>query len=654
MPSLSRIILSSLMAAAAAAASGEIPIPRDPACFFIQPDAAAVLEWSGTTSASQARISNYEGKEVTNTPLSREDGRISTSVRLPRGYYEIDLEGRIFGIVSLEPFVGARDPFFGIDAVLTWLDKRHASRLAMVKSLDRCGVALARERLNWNALEPKPGEWNWKADQTLSLREIYAQARMPVLEMFHSAGPAKNAGQFPFRTLYPQDLSQVVTSWPEIHRTLQGTWAGLEVWNEPEGSAYGSRLPADQYTVLVKAMRYAWDKNQITSPLGGGVFMGGDPGFFHDFCIRNGLLDAVNFISIHDYKPAAAMERLMTMYRDWLQRNGKEGMPLWITESGWAWPKGGPRPSLQPDAKSALQIAMKGVEAKACGVARYMPFCLAFYEEGGIKSFSMLGREVTPLRSMAAYAQSIRVLAGKTYVGDLPGNLGLARARVFRGGGETVAVLYSEGGKKSLVGFPGTPKRIEGIDGRSVKPLPDGSLPLSDGLLYVWSDDLLPVAETPAMQLLRASRLPVPGPLPASPILLQYIPDPGTVTHASTRYLTKPSDTGLLTVTVRIHNLSQEAKTISLRVHYPTAQEAEGSRQSAEIPARSTADFSWKISPSEHWKVPDPQPLTVTAADAGEERGRAYNLHVPDQVAYAGWVAHGKIGGYPGVCGRCG
>lgn len=615
--------------------------PADPAAFFIAPDTESELVWKlrepGPPGPREYRVTDTTGQTVTEGGAAAVDGQVRLKVRLPRGYYEVELEGLRFGLVVQDAFTGKPDPFFGIDAVLTWLDRRAEMRQAMVSSMKRSGIALARERINWTALEPTPGQWKWRGntDETQVLRDIYAKAGMPVLEMFHSSGPAKGR-PFPFKSSYPQDLVRLTESWPVIAEHLRPTWAGLEVWNEPEGTTYGSRLPADQYATLVRAMRYAWQSKGLTSPLGGGVLMGGDPGVFHRYCALNGVLDDSDFISIHDYKPATKTERLISVYQAWLEANGKLGMPLWMTEAGWFWPKGGARPPRGADAESALEITMKGIEAKACGVERYMPFCLAFYEEGGAKSFSMMGKEVTPLRSMAAYVQSIRALAGKQYLGDLPGaDPALLRARVFAAEGESaqVAVLFTGKAETPVtVGFTGKILRAEALDGRELRPEADGRLRIPDGLAYVWFEGGdAPITDTRAMALLKFSRQPFQPRYQASSIVLQYIPDATKIATSSTRYMAGQDSAAALPIRVRVHNLAPQAAKLTLNLDLPGESATDKSRsKEIEVPARDIAEIDWVIDTRGRWEKPEPLPITVSALDAQGEI--TSTLAIPMQV----------------------
>lgn len=602
--------------------------PRQPEMFFTTPGEDATLVWDvqgdadkPTSIKTPFRISDYVGKPISEGDALLEHGKVSLKVKLPRGYYDVEVLGQVFGVVSQDAFSGKTDPFFGMDAVLTWLERRAPMRAAMVKDMKRSGIAMARERINWTDAEPEAGKWNWKADGLDTLRQDYADAGLPVLEMFHSPGPAKKPGAFPFRGSYPQDLGILSKSWPVIYNRFKPSWGALEVWNEPEGPVYGARLPADQYVMVVKAMRYTWDTNGIHSPLGGGVFMGGDPGGFQRFCALNGMLDDVDFVSIHDYKPATKIERLTAVYRAWLKENGKEGMPLWLTESGWWWPKGSGRPALLPDQESAVQIAMKGVEAKACGLTRYMPFCLPFYEEGGAKSFSMIGKDMTPLRSMGAYAQSIRVLSGKQYAGDLQGTgPGILRARVFEGGEQVgannrVIVIYTdEIGPDKKVALPVKAARVEGIDGRTLEADADGRIAIPDGMAYVWAEGGAVKQDSPAMALLQASRQSWTNQASRSPVILQYIPDATKIAYSSTRYIASDALAGALPIHVRVHNLSAKTERVELNLALPWETGSTASRkQAVDVPPLGTADADWTVDTGGKWSSPEPLPITITA-----------------------------------------
>lgn len=624
----------SLPAAAAPVPPAAAPrfVPADVSGFFILPGVDQTLAWTsreGEGAMAGYAVSDYAGRPVlSGVATARTAGRLEVSVRLPRGYYDVELDGERFGVVAMEPYAGTPDGFFGMDAVLTWLERRPEMRQALVRSLKRSGINWARERMRWTGVNPAPDKWDWEEhDHARALRGMYAAEKMTVLEMFHDPGPARGTWEVP--SPFPQNLVQLSRSWPVIHATLKDTWGGLEVWNEPEGGSYGRGLPADQYVPMAKAMRWAFEQQGIRAPLGGGVFIGTDPGEFHRFCALNGLLEHVDFVSFHDYRPASEMEAVAGAYRNWLKESGREGMPLWLTECGWAWDVGPGRPPLGQDRRSAAEIAMKGVEAKACGLTRYMPFCLAFYEEGGIKSFSMMGKEVTPLRSMAAYVQSVRVLSGREYAGDLAVE-GVMRARVFAAPGgapgqDAVAVLYTGKDDAVKVWVPVKTIRVETIDGAALAPAADGGIEIAGGMAYLWfaldaAAEKQIRRDTGAMRLLAASRTPPPAaPSPASPIVLQHVVKSGQGCYSPLRYTVDAATAAHLRIRVRVTNLSTRDETVRLTVDAPSgnAKAPLGAPQEVAVPAHAVREVEWIVDAGDALDLVQTRPLTVCGVRAG-------------------------------------
>jgi hypothetical protein len=286
---------------------------------------------------------------------------------------------------------------------------------------------------------------------------------------------------------YPADLVRTADSWRQIAGKWRPTWGALEVWNEPD-IFFGADLPADQYTALAKTLAYATAGQSPPLPLVGGVVAHHNRPFL-DNAANCGLLDCVDVFSFHTYGRAPEMQGLVGNYREWLKAHDRAAMPLWITECGRPWPTGPDRPPAEPDMISALDITMKAVEARCCGIDRYFAFVYPFFEEQQ-QNFGMMGRLGTPLRSMAAYVRAASLLAGKTYLGDLVcDDASIQRARVFGDARETVAVLYTGQPAAGAIARPGLPiVRAEGIDGRHIDLPGDGSVPVADGLVYLWLD----------------------------------------------------------------------------------------------------------------------------------------------------------------------
>lgn len=617
------VLLTSAQAGRAAGESGALKLdPERIETFFIQPGVAQQLTWK---TAAPEGLLPYSLQDYAGNTLSEgmgtvgADGRLVLSLQLPRGYYEVVIQDQHFGVIAQDAFTRPADPYFGVDAVLTWLERRAPMRESLVKALKRSGISWSRERMRWVGVNPKPGVWDWSEyDHTWDLRQKYAAEKMTVLEMFHDGGSAK--GQWPFTCSFPMNLPQMAASWPTIYNKFSATWGGLEVWNEPDGG-YGYGLPADQYVPLVKTMRWAFQQAKITQPIGSGVFIGTDPSTYHQYCNLNGMLDHSDFVSFHDYRRATEMERLVKVYRDWLRESGKESMPLWLTEAGWPWDKGPGRPPLDQDQVSAMEIAWKGVEAKACGVAHYMPFCLAFYEEGGIKSFSMMGKEVTPLRSMGAYVQSVRALAGLDYAGDLD-VAGAIKTRVFAdpaNAAQRVAVIFTNDIGTKNITLPASATRAETMDGRALT-ISNNSIQVSGGMAYVWFDAAAVDAKlhrnTLAAELLAASRKPAPVAAPASPVVLRYVVDPTQESPSMAKYLLSQDTAAHWRVKVNAYNLSDQPEQVTLQIQQRTTGAALGSPQRVEIPARGVADANWTLDVRGAVDVAHVTPIAITGQRA--------------------------------------
>jgi len=568
--------------------------------FFVAPGQLVTLQWqieSGATPRGQScAVRDYAGR-VVNRLEGRiaADGAVEVELRPARGYCDLEFPhtGQRFGVVAL-PAAGADpDPFFSIDAAMSWLVRDEAVRADLVKVLRRCGITMARERVAWGQINPARDTWDWQTDRRYEwLRQVYAKTGVEVLEMCHDT-PAW-VGRV---VRYPDNLVAASAAWRTIARRWGATWGALEIWNEPD-IFFGGDLPADQYVSLVKTIAGGLAQQRIDVPLVGGVVA-----HFHraylDNAAANGLLEHVDVISFHTYATAPAMEGLVGRYRQWLAEHGRPAMPLWITECGRPWKRGPERPPQQQDAASALDITMKAVEARACGIARYFAFVYPFYEERD-NNFGMMGRQATPLRSMAAYAHAVLALSGKTYVGDLKcDDPRIRRARVFAGQEAAVVVLYTgtpDGTTTFKLDLPF--QRAEGIDGRALARDADGAVPLGDGLTYIWVDRHSLrgrlVRGTPAMELLQLSQRKPPARRESSPIVLRYQWDRERVAAEPSGYRLRRPLAAPLPMAVRVFNLSAEPRTVRLEASWAGSQQSLGVR-TARVPAEGFADVRWTI-----------------------------------------------------------
>ncbi len=583
---------------------------------FVLPDVLQTVRWKVEGSPPPSPL-EYVVRDYAEKPIAHGEGRlaeagvIETALTLPQGFHEIEFPAtkQRFGLVALPAWQGPAEEFFAIDGALSWLVRDGATREGLVRVAQRSGIRMIRERLTWGGVHPGPDRNDWETPSRFdTLRRACEKHGVEVLEMAHDA-----PGWMGRVEKYPQDLVAAARSWQAIAGHWRSAWGGLEVWNEPD-IFFGGNLPADQYVPLAKAIAFAMFEKQIDVPLVGGAVAHCNREFL-DTAAENGLLDCIDAFSFHTYGRAMEMEGLVARYRQWLQRHGPsaagrraEGMPLWITECGRPWKKGPDRPPADQDAESALDIVMKGVEARACGIARYFSFVFPFYEEND-NNFGMMDRRATPLRSFAAYAQMIRALGGASYAGDWKtADRAIRRVRWFRSSGREapshdVVVVYTGRRDARLSVRLGMPvERVEGIDGRRLPHGPD-RVEVPDGLAYVWpakqwreavaSPETLVDAATPAMGLYHLKADPIPRPAP-SPIVLRYVYDPARVEPKSEGYRIKASPAGEMPLTIRIFNLSGERRTVSLATNLasPGASSPADKHPSPTIAPKSSVDVS--------------------------------------------------------------
>ena len=575
--------------------------PVSPRSWFTTPGESLTLHLrleSGAAADPIAyRIVDYAGKLWAQGELRRiAPEEWEFALRPQQGFFEIELprSGQRFGVVSLPEWKGDPDPFFAIDAGLSWLERNASRREELILTARRCGIAMVRERLSWADINSDRQQWNWQGRAGYeAIRRFYRDSRVPILEMAHdSPSWLGRVGK------YPRDLVGAAASWGQIARRWNSGWGGLEIWNEPD-IFFGGDLPADQYVAVAKALSYALSQAAIQTPLVGGVMALPDRDF-RETCGRSGLLDRVDAFSFHNYGKATDIENLVMGYRNWLRSYGHGAMPLWLTECGRPWKQGPDRPPIDQDQTSALDITMKGIESQACGIARYFPFVYPFFEEN-TSNFGMMDKQVTPLRSFASYAQLIRVLAGYRYLGDLRHTaLALLRARLFGNGKDVLAVLYSGKPEATAAVTLGLPvERIEGIDGRRLPLSADGSIPIPDGLSYVWINSATAsswlIADTAASRM-RPALASVETRGAPSPIVLRFQLDDSRFHPSSRGYLVKDVPVGKVRLGFEIWNLADRDYPLELSLSLDAAGKSTSEPVcSVNVVSRSSASVEWTV-----------------------------------------------------------
>lgn len=650
-------------------ASGESLRPKQIESFFITPETDSQIAFRVETAENDAeplsgqfRVFASDGEtlfttgtaDVTESPDAGREWTVT--LRLPAGFWELEflpendskngaesdggkaknLPGRRFGVVALpaaeEPF----DEFFAIDGALSWLVGGDADRASLLRIARRSGIEMVRERLRWGDINRSEDVFDWESGRRYeTLRNAYQSEGVKMLEIFHDAPEwLGRVGK------YPDDLNKTSAAFEKIGEHWRGVWSALEVWNEPEIS-FGDNLPGDQYAAVWKAVYGAVRRNAPETTMVSGV-VSHDERTWLDAMSGSGGLAGADAFSFHTYNRAPSIEAMIGRYRDWLKAAGDETLPLWITECGRPWKIGPERPVPEQDIESACDIIMKGIEARACGVARYFPFVYPYYEERE-NNFGMMDRRGSPLRAFAAYAEMIRVLSRTEYVGDysLDGVSSdgpeIHRARLFRRGndaaGDLILALYTGKREPTRVTLPFAPKEIISLTGEAV-PLQENpkTVEIHGGLIYLRlsaaSLENRLIAETPAKALwllgqAGAKRSDSPQ-AELHPMILRYRWDAEKLDAEPKGYRFRSVPTAPALLSFDVFNLSEKARPVRLVFDsagknisfYDIVPAGESTVRPVEIPPRSRGTISAAADFNAALGIGSPAVISVKAVDA--------------------------------------
>lgn len=563
--------------AQAPANESRVLTPDNLSAFVVNPDTESEFSWTCQRNGEFAyEVQDSLGVVIQKGTVVSQQGRMSLKLKLPAGFYEIvfpELK-ETSGVAAVTVPQGGRDHFFGIDSALSWLvgggSTRSDERIKQVAQLlAKTGIASARERLLWPGIEKEEGKWDFSAGRYEKVRQAMKSQGIGVMEMFHEV-PAYLRSETLKKNPYPTDLIKVEKAWQAIAQAYGASWDSIEVWNEPE-IGFGGDYPPDQLIPMVKGVYHSLDQQGSQALRVGGAFARSNRQFMN-LCAENGLLDHSDAISFHTYQPADEMQDIIWRFRSWAADYGHASMPLWLSECGMAWLQGPDRPPRDQSMKSSLDISMKAVECKACGIDRYYPFVLEYFPEGP-KNFGMLGKDGTPLHAFASYAYVSSLLAHRDYVGDLIGaDASLKRARVFGGDNESIVALYT--GKvnpSASVTWALPAGEVTSIDGRKLE-IVNGKLPIPDGVAYVRVANSVLAGkiktDTAAGKMLAMAKGPRPERKAAPSVVLTYMPEADWSKQFPGGYSVSREnvDTDHVNATVRVSNFKSTQSNITVQV----------------------------------------------------------------------------------------
>jgi hypothetical protein len=587
-----------------------LTVGDDVRCFFAVPGQAQriVLKSVSVPDGKELRyeVRDYTGQLTGQGGTARVEAKMVTiEETFPLGYYEICFPDwkLVFGVASVPPYAGTVDPYYAIEGLIS--SRRHQEQL--VELMVRGGIHFNREWCNYPALEPERGTIKTTRDAfytmagPLGLTSIFCFADFP--EWYYE-GVGKVGRRPPIRRLLGLDES--------IQTLLARRGPGLlafHVLNEYDSY----KIPGEAYMPTIKVAGYAMRDSEL--PLVAAPFCRGVTPSLKS-SIENGLLDFVDVFAFHSYSDPKTMVSLIKGYREAMAKHAKGAMPIWVTESGKPWSRaldpaqiktthGGPLGALHPppdqDMISAMWITMRTVEAKAAGIEKHFAFTLPFFQENN-NNFGMLDYHYSPLRSLFAYMQNVRELAGKEYVGDWrakPENVKILRVFGDVAGNRT-AVVYTGEIEATSVSLSGVPYgSVRSIDGKELTVDGEGRATITGGLAYVTlaADRVKPDAldtETEAMALLKQAKSYRPSKRVNSSVVYQFNHWLYEKWDGQTYY----DESNVFSLNV--FNLGTEAATLSPRLVLPEGMTIAGAPSAADlaIGPRSERQLTWKLDKS--------------------------------------------------------
>ncbi len=544
------------------------PLGSHPGNIFVAGEPVVVAAPPGEGASWQ--VTDYEGRLVGEGSLK--DGRAELGP-LPVGYYEV---ARGAGRVSVGVLAGLRAPTppsspIGADVAMAWLVPKEQ----MESSASLCALAglnRVRDRLNWEEIEPKRGEFAATTRYDFPVR-AQAAAGLQVLEVNHMSPRWAN----PNPKRFPLDLRDAYA----VERALARRWGAevgaFEPWNEADIKEFGGHTGSE----MASLQKAAWlglkaGNPAVTACMN--VFAVHRQATLEDLR-DNQAWPYFDTFNLHHYEPFAGYPRL---YADF--RAVCAGRPLWVTECSlpvkWRGDERLQEPSAEDLRTQSERVPITFALAIHEGAQAVFYFILPHFVEGQTQ-FGVLRKDLTPRPAFLALAATGRLLADARPMGRMEGVEPGVRAYLFKakpdGRPGTVLVAWSEG-ERSL-DLPRPPLALFDHLGRAA-PVTGPRLKLGPApRLAILPDDAgLQLAPPPALPA------PAPGPTSPSPVVLQAVLPEGSVVLADSAYKLpagQPVDIPLFA-----YNFSDKPARGRLRVTPPESWQAEFPQETEIAPGQ--------------------------------------------------------------------
>lgn len=207
--------------------------------------------------------------------------------------------------------------------VSRWEYPRAADEFKLMKQI---GIGWVRTDLDWNAVEPRQGEWDdsrW--DSLLKMAEEHDIGLLPIL----GAPPRWATPATGHMDLYLKYVDHVLDHYGD-------RLTHLEVWNEPGGEAFPTG--EDYGRLLLETSRRIRAKKPHIKIVFGGIAGIDIP--YIAAALKTAGKDSFDIMNVHCYNwvgaPEESHKQRLEELGEFMEKNGIGGKPIWLTECGYS------------------------------------------------------------------------------------------------------------------------------------------------------------------------------------------------------------------------------------------------------------------------------------------------------------------------------
>jgi hypothetical protein len=378
------------------------PLPTHPGNIFLAGENIVIAAPPGEVETWRAV--DYEGKVAAKGRLREGKAEVG---KLPVGWYKVV---RGVGHVTNRTFLCVLEPLHAstplaspicIDVAMSWFFPKE--KMGDVTSLCRlAGINRVRDRILWDTMEPKRGEFAGPNQYDASA-EAQEAAGLQILQVAHNSSSWANPNQKRF----PLDLRDIYNFYREMARRWKGKVGAFEPWNEADIAMFGGHTGSEMAT-LQKAgyLGLKAGNREVTACLN--VFAIRRGATLKDFQQNEpwGYFDIYN---LHHYEP---LENYPALYADHRAVSG--GKPMWVSECSVhiKWRGDEALKELGDDDLCLQSERLTKTYALAIheGAEAVFYFMLPHYTEGKLQ-YGLLRSDLTPRPGYVALAAAGRLLA---------------------------------------------------------------------------------------------------------------------------------------------------------------------------------------------------------------------------------------------------